>query len=467
MSDDRSKPQLRIVAFPSEPSCFNPTPEPMGGSAKLLSLRHGTAYLSTIFQAERAELPEHERARVNSMIDLFFQRGIGTHSPSASPTRRKMHRFDCAIGTIYYFRSRLYDAPIMQCFTLHGPGGGGGLRSGPPRVPECRDICSQVVEADWWDRRIAARFEDLLKSEPTERVALRPFWLSEGKASMRTAAGRRRAKAYLRADRLLGEIADSCRSLCVQPDPSALPTWSLLGGRAHVAEQLENEFARAIFAGEAVSQLGRSLSLFSDEARGLDLWRRRRGGLRAMPIDAQVLYEETLRALRVVDRRGDLREPNRCQYLISLSFSDDDLLGDARCLSIVRSEIIFHFSTILNDYRIKQCKDVEFRFAKFAYFTELSKEFFGVEDGEHSLGEFVDECVRNDHSAAWVTNELVRNLDEFGYLSVSIVDWLVGKFPSASHPVSKYDRLSELASQILLEDVTGEADHSDSSSQVD
>ncbi len=461
MSEDRSEPQFRIFVFPSEPGCFNPEPEPLGGSAKLLSLRHGAAYLSTVFQAERAELVEHERAMVNSMIDLFFQRGIGTHSPSASPTQREMHRFDCAIGTIYYFRSRRYDAPVMQCFTLRGPGGGGGLRTKPPHIPEHPDICNQDEEVDRWDRRIAARFEDLLHRDPAEQVAVHSLWLPVGTTNMRTAAGRRRARAHLRGDRLLGEIADSCWSLCVRPDPAALPAWSLLGSHAHVAEQLENEFARAIFAGEAVSQLGRSLSLFSDEARGLDLWRRRRGARRAVPIDAHVLYEETLRALRAVDRRGDLRERNRCQYLISLSFADDDLLGDIRCLSIVRSEIIFHFSTILSEYSIRKCKNAAFRFAKFAYFTELSKDFFGIEGGRRSLGDFVGECVKNDQSAAWVTSELVRNLNEFGYMSVSIVDRLVGPFPTVPQPASKYDRLCELASQILLEDGTGEANHTD------
>lgn len=452
MRDDRSKTRLRIVASPApseRPDDGQPTPAPCG---QLLPLRHGAAFLSSRFQIERDRLCAEARAAVNSMIELFFERGIGTHSPSSALVQRETRQFICPIGIIYYFRSRRLGVPVMQCFLLYTPGGDGGSRVGLPAQPYSTASVIQSEDSCLFDRRIAARLDDLLCQPFGDRIAAHVLWIGGGTLDTFTARGRRRARAQLRGERLLGEIADTCRTLSLRPDLAILPTWSLLGKEVRVTEELENAFARAIFAGEAVSHLGRSLSLFSDEARGLDHWRRHRRSPGATPLDPRILFDETRRVLRAIERRTATCDLKRSRYYVSLPLAGEDLLGDVRYLSILRGEMIFHFSTFLAEVSEMKCKDVAFRFAKFAYFTEISKDYFGVRGIHYPLTGLEEEIGNVKDMERWVSGELLRNLEEFGCMSVSIVDGLIQSADDTDTYKSSCERLCELASQILLED---------------
>lgn len=184
------------------------------------------------------------------------------------------------------------------------------------------------------------------------------------------------------------------------------------------------------------------------KARALDLWRRGRGNASASVMDPRALYEETLSVLDAIHCRHDFNGIKNYKYFCSVALISHDFIDDVRYLSIVRSEMIFRIATVLNDFADSESRDIEYRFAKLAYFTELSKTFFDVDGFEFHIGDFVEDVEFVNSNDIFLDEEILRNIGDFSSMCGSIVSHLVPN--DYSEQCVPYERLRELASQILL-----------------
>ncbi len=181
--------------------------------------------------------------------------------------------------------------------------------------------------------------------------------------------------------RLLIDIAASCHLMRRSDSAPMVPSWSLLSRTTRVNEQLQNPYARSIFAGEALCRLGRELG--AGEARALrwgpfvkrsaKAWRRCEA--------ADLFFESTaiLGAIRDGHAGAGLRS-HACHYLTA-SLMDGDMLADVRRLTLIWSEMTFRLamaigSRISHAHSFKD-RDVLRRYAMLSEFVRLSAGFSG------------------------------------------------------------------------------------------
>jgi len=261
--------------------------------------------------------------------------------------------------------------------------------------------------------------------------------------------------------KLLIDIAQSCRSLGGAGPASMLPSWSLLARTARVREQVENPYARAIFAGEALCRIGETIGGGGASGRML-LWGpvAQRSRRTSVGRAASALLEESAAILAAI-RDGDivrLPESKSC-YFLTASLMDRDMLADVRRLALIRNEMMFRLAMAVLDPAKKQLRqkratadrDQLRRYALLSEFVRVSAVYFGncgqskVDD---DIVETLTGCAHKEHA---IVRMLVRDLDDFGCSTALIVDELgsTDANETPSDPIILHERLLSIATEIL------------------
>lgn len=235
----------------------------MPGPDKIASLDDGIrlseqrTIRSSCYRRRRDRLSEFSRRRLALMESLLFSEGRRISDCGPADLMYPEAQFRCSQGLLCYHFSKAARKFILTHFELVE--GGGGERRLLPALAGGR--------ARFWanqacDGSIAARLARFF----VETFAY-SNWILDPGTPVRTRA----RLSLMDSIRSLFDRKPTREVLCdvinvhwvlVNSAPNAtvnLPEWSLLHRRVKIREQLENPFARAIFAGEALCQLGSAI----------------------------------------------------------------------------------------------------------------------------------------------------------------------------------------------------------------
>ncbi|MGA9580692.1 MAG: hypothetical protein WBR13_01825 [Allosphingosinicella sp.] len=414
---------------------------------------------STCYAEKLASLGAVDRARVNLMETRLYE-----SAPRASACKQgKLHlpdsRFDSLEGSIWFHYSPALRKFVLGYFELKrqdGASGSGGT-FGDTRDYGRRMVCG-------WKGGIAAHLARLLSSKRKDAFDLDvvafavPSLGEQGQDDSISDFG---LLTYPPTrGKLLIDIAESCRSLS-STGSMMLPGWSLLGRTAIVQEQVENRFARAIFAGEALCQLSETIG--GAGSSGLILgWhsldRRSRGASCSKRAASQILTESV--AILSAIREGD---PNcvvqrEIHHFATASLMDGEMLADVRRLALIRSEMTFYLATAVarpahsdwTDSYVAAREQLQ-RYALLSEFVGLSSAYFGDCDDGLADEDLMQALPQQARDKAEAFCEMMHDLEDFGCSTSLIVDELApSDFEEGPHDfAAMHERLLGIATEIL------------------
>lgn len=418
---------------------------------------------STCYQEKLASLAHDGQHRVAIMEGLLFEESRRAASCTLGDLHLPDSRFDCAEGSIWYHFSAGQKLFVLSYFELAGRGGnraggsGGGhlyITGSVSRVP-----CG-------WGEGIAAKLGRLLAAERSSTIdwaawlnvetqkPLVSVWLDDHDECVDPAT---------RNGQLLIDIAASCHILRSPDQRAALPSWSLLRHAVRVSEELENPYARSIFAGEALCRLG--LEIGSGRARALR-WGpfAKRGQSERFRCTSSELFAESAAILGAV-RDGQVKPSFRCdvRHYLTASLMDDDMLADVRRLRLIRNEMTFRLAITVGWHAARtetadEAREALHRYAMLSDFVRLSADYFGVADEPLTGMDVIEDLAECEHRDREVVRAAVYDLDDFGSSTAMIIDQLTPTTEqSVDDPSTKHDRLCWLVSRILVVNECGAA----------
>jgi len=424
---------------------------------------------STCYREKFERLDPEGRARVELMEAKLFAQGYCKASCERDVLHIPRSRFDCDEGSIWYHFSKGEGRFILTDFTLHRRGSGetGGCDGGFP-------FCDPYPVAAALGHGIAARLDRLFAAD----------WSRTSGADLAAwlATAHDRTFTLWLDDRmvciddptpngqLLIEIAASWHLMTDADSETALPDWSLLRRASPRREQLENPYARAIFAGEALCRIGVEIAHHGLASRALRLgpFLSRSGRLRTKRREERALLGESIAILDAV-RSGSGHELGQhvCHYFTA-SLMDHEMLYDVRRLALIRSEMTYRLAMAIGAgepchsgrglrWSMRRARaDVErdrlHRYALLSEFARLSADYFGVTEPTPSAGDVVGELDACLHKGSAVVERLVHDLDDFGISAMLIVEQLTPRSVAPSSDLdSLYPRLRALTEAILDE----------------
>jgi hypothetical protein len=390
---------------------------------------------------------------------MFFKPNVGTHSGTTRDLYLPTSRFDCSIGTIWYHFSPSLNCLVLQCFVLHGGSGGGGGGSVVFRstiVSSCLQGANDDNVYDWTDgiaARLHSQFARLSKAL-RRTVKLQHGYIFSGISLL---GYRHRVGGSVNfhdaSNRLLVEIAATCRSFSGSTETFELPAWSMLRETTIVVEQLENAFARAIFLGEALCKLSYSYKLCDYQPRTFRIFPINSTNDLEFDGDDARLYEESRAIISAIDSGYFDCGQNNFRHYVIASLLDCDVLSDVCRLRLMHSEMIYRLSMALARGHSAGRQNDEFRFARLAEFAHLSGEFFGIGDCDCIEPDIIDEFASHHLSKVPAVRQIVRVLSDYGESSMLIINKLpIDRDRNGNDTREPCERLCQLASEILCRD---------------
>lgn len=408
--------------------------------------------------SDRRQSETRARRHLVSLMEeaLFTNRGRARPGRGI-PFLEDEVEFDAGIGLIYYYYSESLRRYILIDYVIHDGSGGGG----EPRALAGCWVCTGQKMAVGWARAMAQasaspfrRFAALLvriASMGIPAVYLPDIgpWLSHVRSINR---------ATLRDVTRVRLVIRSCQS---DVHPACLPDWSLLRRFVMVPEQLDNVYARAILAGEALSRLGgeADLALFIAPYREPA----------DRPWNSGLLAESNTLIDALFGDRAAAKSCRPLRYFATRFLVDGDLLADDRRLRLIKSEITLRFAAsiarsaaalqtrierdTMNPGDLDRCADLMHRCARLSEFVRLSNLYLGSQRHAGAELSIVDELEGFDSNARKQVRCLVSGLSEFGNSSSALVYLMTNwgdETPSEPDAMGDiHGRLRSLASEIL------------------
>lgn len=405
---------------------------------------------STCYDEKLAGLRAQGRKRVEQMEALLFSECRRTSSCTPGDLHLPDCRFDCSEGVIWYHFSNSKCMFILSYFSLHSRGGnrsdvgGGQFTYGGTRLLPCG-----------WGNGIAARLSQLFTEEPAHLIDW-VAWLELDRTNSMFIdwSDDQEVRYATSCDRLLIDIAASCHLLRRSDSTPLVPSWSLLSRTTQVSEQLQNPYARSIFAGEALCRLSRDCGVEARTLRWHPVIKRSAWAWQFCgPASLQAESAAILDAIRDSKTGATLR--SNVGHYFTATLMDGDMLADVRRLNLIRSEMTFRLArTIGARASLAHGNGVHgllHRYAMLSEFVRLSADFFGITKdvsfGFDAIGE-LDECDQGDRAMIYA---VMRKLDDFGNSTTMIVNKLTQTHPDQKDydPRATHARLCFLVSEIL------------------
>ena len=390
---------------------------------------------STCYREKVGQLANDARRQLQQMeVRLFEQRRRIT-----SCQRDLLHlpdsRFDSAEGSIWYHYSKDCRQFILSDFCLqHSNSGesGGGRSGGTPRV-------SCVSRFGGWGNGIAAKLGCLLAADwsyasDTDLIA----FLRTGRSQhiILYVGSKAVDIGHVAHDvRLLIDIAASWHLITQENCTSALPDWSLLRGATLCHEQLENPYARAIFAGEAIYRIATQIGV-ADPSFRRSLWNpwvSRLGRTVLCSERRRELLAESITILEAIQKRSSRGIGRQGRVYLTSSLIRREMLGDIRRLALVRSEMTFLLAMAIGNDASRDMQSEkkgshaqqysEFddsllhRFALLSEFAQLSTDYFGVSECTYARNEIFEDLGVQLRELGGSAEYIILNLNEFGKIA--------------------------------------------------
>lgn len=421
---------------------------------------------STCYREKMDRLQPSQRPLVEIMERKLFDE----RRRVASCQRGELHlpdsRFDCPEGSIWYHFSADSAQFVLSDFHLNDR----GSDTSEDDLPDSDWSGVACIGVGGWGSGIAAQLGRLCAIDWSHTDLDLVAWL--GREHRSRFDVRIDDKLVVLGDshvegRFLIDIAMSMHLMTDIESNACLPAWSLLHRVSDRREQLENSYARAIFAGEALCRIGTEIGNHGAATRAMrwaPLLEDDPSPVRK--VSNHALLDETIAILKAVHRGAGRRLRRRARHYLTASLMDGDMLGDVRRLALIRSEMTFRFAMAVSAPPVApRCNagadvnaafgDQLHRYALLSEFVRLSAGYFGVDEAVGGTLEVVDELGACLHRGKPVIERLVHDLDDFGTSSTLIVDHLAPMSMAEDHIDfgALYPRLCGLA-EAILDDAT-------------
>ena len=407
-------------------------------TAQLLNLDAGRRLVpaqtvrSEIYIELRDRLCAADRQRLETMEEMLFAERPRASACKPGPLHLPDAEFECIEGTIWFFFSAGERKFVLSAFRLNKPGG-----KMMPTPDERADYQACRWVANSWGTGIAAHLRAMIHPHSP---GIDGSWigLTPGASVLLVGTGGFHEGNLPRLyDSVLLDIAKSCRNMVYHDAEPSLPAWSLLGRFFKTREEIENPYARAIFAGEALCRIGVEIGHGGGHQRALrwgpipktlgSAWCRQ---------PAEHLGQQGVAILDAVLERGVTRKIGSDTYhFFTASFMDHDMMADVRRLALIRNELVFRLAMLVSiqatvplpieaDEAKLRARDLLRRYALLSEFVHLSEAYFGAGEVEASM-DVVEDLALCEQKYRPTLNLIIRDLFEFGNSSRVIVDELL------------------------------------------
>lgn len=286
-----------------------------------------------MYQDRLARLSDADRKTVLRMEALLFSARLTVACCVMTIFPFPVGRFECNDGLLDFYYSEQDRKCVLTNFVISL---NGGLVNVSDDLRRAQVECSRAASGKFG---VAARLEDLLQK-----------FILMNEIDVLNYSNESEYISDNQIEMTVRDVARTLSSFRFGRSSKILPRWSLLGSAASVPQQIENQFARTILAGEITCKICSEMVHYTLEgsALGLDF------GLGRKFLNRKKFFREGSRdILKAIDTGflpSEIKKYN--DYYQSLNMIKKFKIDDSEILQIIFGEIIFKMAIFLNKKKI-------------------------------------------------------------------------------------------------------------------